>query len=324
MDTASSALRMSSGRSERKAFVSASNLATVVSYVWKAGVCTLGFFIGLILGGSLVGALGLPAANLPQGFDAGLVFAMTIVSGFILSIGLGYLNEHLQWTRRGSVIWMALVVFLVYSLNTAIESSIFSTVTGLGGSFITLVITQLVSCLLCGALIGFLFWKPHDRKDLEILEDHFASRTKSAWLWRLPAAFLSFLPIYYAIGALISPFVFPYYADPSLGLGLALPNVSQIIQVQMIRGTIFALAILPIVVGRSTASGTRFALLLGINLFLLVGLAPLLQGTWLPLELRLIHSAEILVDSLLHAVALVWLLGRKDHSRSPRQKAFLE
>jgi hypothetical protein len=46
------------------------------------------------------------------------------------------------------------------------------------------------------------------------------------------------------------------------------------------------------------------------DLFLLVGGLNMLQAYWMPANLRLIHSLEILADELVYTSVLIWLFAR--------------
>ena len=52
----------------------------------------------------------------------------------------------------------------------------------------------------------------------------------------------------------------------------------------------------------------RLAAALGLAHFVFVGLFGMLQASWLPGSMRLLHGAELLADSMTYAAALVLLL----------------
>ena len=54
-------------------------------------------------------------------------------------------------------------------------------------------------------------------------------KTAVSWAWRLGVAALSYLPIYFAFGMIVAPFVLPYYNNPDLGLHLAVPGIGVIL-----------------------------------------------------------------------------------------------
>lgn len=132
----------------------------------------------------------------------------------------------------------------------------------------------------------------------------FARYTAVSWAWRFLAALLAFPLVYLLFGRLIAPLVMPFYEQ---GLfGLTLPTWSQILPVLLLRSLLFLLACLPVLI-LLQASPRRMFWVLGLTLFLLVGGLSMLQAYWLPAELRLIHSLEILADELVYAGVLVVL-----------------
>ena len=87
---------------------------------------------------------------------------------------------------------------------------------------------------------------------------------------------------------------------------LTLPTWSQILPILLLRSLLFLLAWLPILI-LLQASPQRMFWVMGLTLFLLVGGLSMMQAYWLPAQLRLIHSLEILADELVYAGVLVVL-----------------
>ena len=131
-------------------------------------------------------------------------------------------------------------------------------------------------------------------------------RPAGAWIWRLAAAVIAFPVIYLLFGSMVAPIVVPYYQQQA-GTGLALPGMGQIIPIAFLRSLLFLVVCLPALIAWQ---GSRLGLwlTLGAALFLTVGGAPLFQAYSFPLVLRVVHSVEILADSLAHAGVLVALL----------------
>ena len=75
------------------------------------------------------------------------------------------------------------------------------------------------------------------------------------------------------------------------------------------RSLLFLLACLPVLILWDN-SPRRLFWVLGLNLFLLVGGLNMLQAYWMPANLRIIHSLEILADELLYSAVLVILFKR--------------
>ena len=89
--------------------------------------------------------------------------------------------------------------------------------------------------------------------------------------------------------------------------GLKIPAPWLIPLVQILRGTLFFIAVLPVL---ACVRGDRrgFALRLGLAYWVLVGVFGLLQGGGMPVFMRIAHGWEILADSFAHAALLVLLI----------------
>ncbi|MCB0110725.1 MAG: hypothetical protein KDE53_32625, partial [Caldilineaceae bacterium] len=206
------------------------------------------------------------------------------------------------WLARASA--LALLAWIAYVLNNVIEAVIFS-------SYVTSPWFNLIAftpaVLLCAGVTAWLFpTRPGAHTFIHPWRTHFAQRTRSAWRWRLPLAAVSFMPIYYGFGLLVVPFVGDYYQQEAFGL--AQPPLATLLGVLLLRSVLFAVACLPVI---AMWQGTRLRLWLrlGFALFVMVGLLYMLAATWLPPQMRFIHSLEILADSFAHAGVLVWLLA---------------
>ncbi|MCB0127083.1 MAG: hypothetical protein KDE58_32705, partial [Caldilineaceae bacterium] len=191
-----------------------------------------------------------------------------------------------------------------YTLNTVIEGIFFS-------SYVTEpwfnLLTFTPPILLCTGVTAWLFpARNRGASFLHTWRTHFQQRTASAWTWRLLVAAVSFMPIYYFFGTLVVPFVGDYYQQGAFGL--AVPPLSTLLAVLLLRSDLFFVACLPVVVAWQGRQWNLW-LSLGFALFVLVGLIYMLAGTWLPPSMRFIHSLEILADSFAHAGVLVWLLA---------------
>jgi hypothetical protein len=125
-------------------------------------------------------------------------------------------------------------------------------------------------------------------------------------LRRIPAAVLAFPLIYFAFGAPVGLMVADYYQQEASGL--VLPGIGIVIGTQLLRGVLCLLASLPIVVAWS-GSRRGLALVFGIAMFVFTGLFGMVQASWLPLEIRLIHSVELFADAMAYAGVLAVLLG---------------
>ena len=265
----------------------------------------LAFSGGLMLGGMIASLSGLPTPTLPPEMNADMALLTMIATSPLLVLALYFVGRDLAggWLARTGV--LALLAWIAYTLNNVIEAVFFS-------NYATVPAFTLINftpgVLLCAGVTAWLF-PARQRTDgfIRTWQSHFQQRSAGAWIWRLLVAAVSFMPIYYGFGLLVVPFVGDYYAQGAFGL--AVPPLATLLAVLLVRSVLFMVACLPLIV---TWQGTKRNLWvsLGFALFVLVGLLYLLAGNWLPPAMRLIHSLEILADSLVHAVVLVWLLGR--------------
>jgi hypothetical protein len=135
------------------------------------------------------------------------------------------------------------------------------------------------------------------------------------WCLRIAAAAFAYIVLYVVVGAAAYSFTMPYY-EKIAGLALQVPDIATVLSVQVLRGTVYALAAL--VFALTTPRAAR-PMLVAMALFAgLGGVAPLLSNTDWPLELRVAHAIEILLQNApFAAVALMLFKTRPLESRAP-------
>lgn len=273
-----------------------------LTYLWKIPLCAAAFFIGTALGGMIANGLGLPAPELPSGADETIIGQFMLLTSLILAIGLAFLARNLRGRFISRWLTLSFLIWVAYGLNNILEGAVF---TSMSAASIFTVVLYFFASFLCGAVAAWLFTPQEaDVRFTDLWKQFFSRYHGKAWVWRLLAAWLAFPMIYLAFGRLIAPLVLDYYQQ---GLfGLALPGWGQILPLVAIRSLLFLIACLPVLV---LWNGTprRLLWVLGLNLFLLVGGLNMLQAYWMPSNLRLIHSLEILADELVYTAALILL-----------------
>jgi hypothetical protein len=139
--------------------------------------------------------------------------------------------------------------------------------------------------------------------------DYFSARKPSDWAWRFVLAWLIFPPIYYLAGRVVALFTLRYYTDPSLNTGLTLNiTIESLLAMQILRGALFLLAVLPIVFARR-GTRTTLWLWLGSVIFIQIAIQTILQAYWLPLlAVRIPHGIELVADSFAQAYLYALLL----------------
>jgi len=91
------------------------------------------------------------------------------------------------------------------------------------------------------------------------------------------------------------------------------PNPAVILATQFARSVLFLMAAVPILVLWS-GSRRQLILALGLAFYVLVGLFGMIQSYWLAPTLQVLHNAEMLIDSMVYALALTALLVRRDET----------
>ena len=270
--------------------------------LWKLSLCAFAFYGGTMLGGMAASMLGLPAPDMPAGADQMVLGQVMLLISLILAVTLAILSRNLSGGFVGRWLTISMLVWITYGVNNVLEGAIFTTMSA--ASLFTVVLFGIAS-LLCGAAVAWLFPPKNKGDDFLISARIFLTRHSTASrAWRFLAALLAFPLVYLSFGRLIAPFVMEFYEQ---GLfGLSLPAWDQILPILFLRSLLFLLACLPVLI-LLQASPRRMFWVLGLTLFLLVGGLSMLQAYWLPAELRLIHSLEILADELVYAGILVVL-----------------
>jgi hypothetical protein len=260
-------------------------------------------FAGLILGGMITAILGLPTPGLPAHVEMNALMPRLFVTQVVIAIVLGecFGGLYRRYWRRLVSIWVCnyLLSYLVNTLDAMLFSPLPNMSTGIA--------SNIFPALAMAAAIALL-WRPGtvEAPTAGIVRDCSSSRKPADWAWRLVLAWLAYPPIYYLMGRAVDPFVHHYYQDPSLGLTLP-PSLGVLLAMQVLRGVLFLLAVLPIIVAWR---GLRRGLWLWVGAVIYVQVAGqiLLQAYWLPVGLRLPHSLELLADSFLQAGVYALLL----------------
>ncbi|MFX1317824.1 MAG: hypothetical protein ACFE9D_10050 [Promethearchaeota archaeon] len=240
---------------------------------------------------------------------AGPFLPHQVIIDFVIGTAIGFvfglIFSHLYYSRlvRIGVGWFLL--FIIQWFTTMIEGYLFTTI---------LTEALLLAAAMFGLLISFLhalfiaFMFPPNTTDSSLrteIRSYFAGRPWYDWLWRFVLTAVLYLVIYYGIGTLISPIVLPFYLD--MGTGLRIPPVWVILVVEISRGFLYILALLPILVSLKVETKELY-LLLAFALYL-PSITMFLPNPAFPVLLRIIHGLfEILIDSLLFAAIIIILL----------------
>ncbi|PYX29183.1 MAG: hypothetical protein DMG80_15110 [Acidobacteria bacterium] len=267
----------------------------------KILLSTLALICSTMLAGAILSALPLSPPASPPGPAPSL--ALMVVGSLVLVIGLVPIASGLG--GRYVIRWLAvaLMLYLATGVNTAIELTIFGTY---GGERYLMVFYFLCFATTAAALAR-LYGSKHPVPQAQSLGT-------VQWLWRLAIAWLSFPVVYFVFGLCVAPFVLPIY---QAGVeGLRVPPLGIIMRTQMLRSLLFLIASLP-VIRLWTGSRRRLVVALGLAHTAMVGLYGLTQASFMPMQLRIIHSLEISADSFVYALILAWLFCPRERLGAP-------
>jgi hypothetical protein len=264
-------------------------------------------FVGLALGGMIVSAvLRLPQPAVPVQADMKILMPLMLLTEVLLAILLGECFQRLYSRFWQRLVWIWLCTYLLYYLLNILDGLLFTPLPNMS----TGIVTDLFPALFAAAAIAFL-WRPKGGVETAegSLRAFWASWKPGELIWRLALAWLIFPPLYYLVGRGVAVFTLHYYTDHSLGLGLTLPPLSVLMAMEVLRGVLFLLAVLPVLVAWR---GSRRSLGLWVTalIFCQIAATMIVQAYWLPAGLRIPHSIELLVDSAVQACLYVLLLGR--------------
>lgn len=140
------------------------------------------------------------------------------------------------------------------------------------------------------------------------------ARGLANWILRVALAAFAYIVLYVVIGAAFYTYTMPYY-EKMAGLALQVPDITTVLSAQVARGTVYALAAL--IFALTTPRAER-PMLIAMALFAgLGGIAPLLSNTDWPIELRVAHAIEILLQNApFAAIALTLMKIRPIESRA--------
>ncbi len=274
--------------------------------VLKGGAAAAAALVGLMLGGVVTSALNMPAMSMPAYMNISTLMPLMFVSAMVMSIVLGECFQRLYRSFWPRLLYLWLCHYLLYSAINTLDAFLFTTYTNLGTNFVS----NLFPALFTAAAVALL-WRPAAGSIAEqpSLAGYLAARQPRDWAWRFAGAWLCFPIIYYLAGRVVAIFTLSYYQDPSHSLGLTLNlNLGSLMAMQVLRGALFLLAVLPIIVAwRGTSR--QLWLVLGSVIFVQMAIQTIVQAYWMPfLAVRVPHGLEIMTDSFAQAAVYAWLL----------------
>jgi hypothetical protein len=262
------------------------------------------YIIGVVVTGAMAPVLHLPVMKAPSGTSPDRMLLLLAVATPLLMAacvplvgGLGG-NWAARWLACGSLFYVAI------GLNTMIEAKIFSDV--ISGSAVAASFYALLPCSLAAAVLAKFFSfaeqahasAPHHHRSI---------------VWKALVAWLAFPVIYWTFGMCVAPFVIVHYRNSPLGLRI--PPPATILGTQLLRSALFLAASFPAIV-LWRRSRKHFIVAMGLATAFSVGIFQLIQASFFPMVLRVVHSIEITADSFAFAAVLGMLFIPAASTRS--------
>lgn len=266
----------------------------------------------------LIFALGFTVLEITS-FDtfAPVEVVLSFFGGVLIALTLAWISSQTRLQKTALII-MVWVVLCVVEFSNVVEGYFFTTILSdpavLGGSLLRSLLGTLVQAAMAGALF---LPATHNGTLSSQLSSYFKQREFASWIWRIAVASAAYLPVYFFFGALISPYVIPYYSDPSLGLRI--PSFTVILPLELFRGLLYAASLLSIFASVWVRRRTLLVMVASllyipgalVPLMLQYAIANRLQIISLPASILPFHLVEILADSIVYAAIATYLLARK-------------
>jgi hypothetical protein len=235
--------------------------------------------------------------------------AWSFVGGIFIAVVFAWSLPKTQLKRLDLVVLSWVILYVVQLFSNELELYFFSANPPSVSVFVGSVISSLLPSLVEGVMAGVLFLPDtHDKGLVHELSNYFNERSTASWVGRILVGSIAYFPIYFFFGALIGPFVIPYYTNPSLGL--TIPPFTLIIPLELFRGFLYTILLLPVFAATKTSKRTAFVIVAS-TLYVLGALVPLMVSRSLPSGVVPFHLVEILADFVVYGAVLTSLLGRK-------------
>jgi len=130
--------------------------------------------------------------------------------------------------------------------------------------------------------------------------------SRVGYIWRFILGDVFYVILYCIAGALVLPYVGDFYAEVA-----RMPEPDKIIFMQVFRGLVYMVVTLPLIRILNTKK-LKTALLIGLHLSILGGIAPLLvPNPFMPTHIRLAHGIEIAISNFIFGAIIALLFTKK-------------
>ena len=256
--------------------------------------------------------VGLAAVELVRKLSSGESLSKSQL--FFFALGYLFLSIYLMWVQGemrlgfpglASVLWLNL--FVVGSFSNMIEGYFFTSIFESDTVFLMGALVMLFFSGVQAGLASFILERGENGLRGSLAR-YFADTNAFDLFKCITMGTLSYFPVYFFFGMLVSPFVIPYYSDPSLGL--IVPPFTVIIPVEILRGFLYVATLLPMAASLGADRRTNAVTFAGI-LYIVGAFIPLLGDQGLPPQIIPYHLAEIFADSVVYGYVLARVLTKK-------------
>ncbi len=246
----------------------------------------------------------------PNPGDPLLGFVLSFIAGMVISLILGFVSIRSTFSFVSRCILVFFILFILSYAIHIIDYIIYSTTPLYELYYGFAIITALY--IVIAAVIAFLFSPPDDTDSvITQLRNFFSGHSINWWIVRVLISGALYIPIYFICGFIIWPIVEPYYNDPSIGLDLITPSFAVIIPIQLVRGIIFVIVLIPLIAMAVRDGYEKWKLVLFLTAIIGGLLLPgyIADQNW-PIILRVVHGLEITAGAFFHSLVIVLLFGK--------------
>ncbi|MFW9943904.1 MAG: hypothetical protein ACFFB7_02815 [Candidatus Sifarchaeia archaeon] len=236
----------------------------------------------------------------------------TVVTAVLYGLTLYYLNTNMPLGRRARFLITWLAVYVIQMLMPVLEGVFFSTQFAGAPELVFGALIFGWILVLPTALAGTLLFRPTDaiRGFGEMRKEYFARMNAQQFAGRYVVSSAMWMVIYFVFGSIVAPFVLPYYTAGGVGYELVVPELHVILVLQLTRGFILVLMILPLIMSINL-DWKHLAIVLAALLYVGGAVAIFLISDQFPLVLRMFHGVEMLADASVAGVVIAYILGKK-------------
>jgi hypothetical protein len=243
----------------------------------------------------------------------------TIATAILYGVTLYYVNTNIPLGRKARFLITWLAIYSIQMLMPVLEGVFFSTQFEGAPELIFGALIFGWVLVMPTALAGAILFSPAKVQSFgELKRGYFERVSKVQFGGRFVIASALWMVIYFVFGTIVAPYVLPYYSEGGVGYQLVLPALQVILGLQLLRGFILVLFILPLIIS-TKLEWKQLAGVITALLYIGGALAVFLISDQYPLVLRMIHGMEMFADAAFAGIAIAYLLGRRSTSNQSSQ-----